>query len=83
MIQETTKDGEVMREIASMDAGISPTAASAFNPLFPTSGPMLYRVEFERGAFEDVMAATGDAAAEAGLRLQPGGKVVRVNPAAR
>lgn len=81
MTEERTKDGEVMREIASMDVGISPTAASAFNPLFPTTGVLKYRVEFERGGYEDVVAAGGDDAAAMALRLNPGAKVVRINPA--
>lgn len=77
---ELTKDGEVMREIASMDAGISPTAASEFNPLYKPSGVMVYRCVLKDGSFIDVSAATGDEAAAKAVSAR-GLFVQSVNPA--
>ncbi len=67
--------------------GISPTAASATNPLFGVSGVQLYRVVLGGGGgglkAENVDAATGDEAAEMALRLNPGWKVAHVSPATK
>ena len=63
---------------------ISETAASAHNPLFPSSGVMLYRVTVANGAAlttVDVEAATGDEAAAKAIAGQPGLKVAHVEPA--
>ena len=78
---ETTKNGEVVREIASLTSDISETAASAFNPLYPASGPMVYRCVMRDGQVADVRAATGDEAALNALARHPGGFVTSINPA--
>lgn len=62
----------------------SDTAASASNPLYPTSGPMPYRVMVASGTgmFPVVVnAATGDDAAALAHAENPGCKVVLVEPA--
>lgn len=80
-----TADGEVMREITTLDSGFSPTAASAFNPLYGPSGAMDYAVILgQQGGPRTstvVNAATGDEAAELAQRKYPGWKVVYVGPA--
>ncbi len=70
-----------MREIASLTSDISPTAASAFNPLYPSSGSMVYRCVMRDGQVADVKAATGDEAALSALARFPGGFVTSINPA--
>ncbi len=72
---------EVKREITALTSEISPTAASAFNPLFGASAAMKYRCVMRDGHVVDVTAATGDLAAEKALNERPGGFVVSVNPA--
>jgi len=79
-VTELSKDGEVMREITSLDVGISPTAASAFNPLYASSGVMKYRCVLKDGSFIDVDAATGDDAAAKAISAR-GLFVQSVNPA--
>ncbi len=80
-----TADGELMREITSFDSGISPTAASASNPLYGPSGVIKYRVVLaQSGGARTVAvvdAATGDEAANLGLSKYPGWKVAYVGPA--
>lgn len=76
-----SSEGEAMRPITSLDSDISPTAASAFNPLFGPSGAMRYRVVMRDGQVTDVTAATGDEAAVAALHVYPAGFVMTVNPA--
>jgi len=65
--------------------GISPTAASATNPLYGASGVQKYRVVLGVAGgglkAENVDAATGDEAAERALCLNPGWKVAHVSPA--
>ncbi len=77
---DVTKDGEVIREVTSFDAGISPTAASEFNPLYKASGVMKYRCVLKDGSFIDVDAATGDEAASKAVSAR-GLFVQSVNPA--
>lgn len=78
---ETTKNGEVVREIASLTSDVSETAASAFNPLYQASGPMVYRCVMRDGQVADVKASTGDEAALGALARYPGGFVTSINPA--
>ena len=64
--------------------GVSPTAASAHNRLYQPSGEMLMRVTMTTGAglaFVDVMASSGDEAAEKAHAKFMGGKVTQVVPA--
>ena len=77
---ELTKDGEVKREIPAMTQEISPTAASAFNPLYGASGTIGYRCILRDGRVVDVEAATGDEAALKALAKAPGSFVTSVNP---
>ncbi len=79
-----TKDGEVAREITSLDAGISPTAANAQNRLYGATGTMEYCVVLANGSARTkaiVKADSGDNAALMGLARFPGQKVVYVGPA--
>lgn len=61
----------------------SPTAASAGNPLFSSSGVITYRVLLAGAgvAGVDVDAASGDEAADMALAQYPGAKVTHVAPA--
>lgn len=63
----------------------SPTAASAHNRLYRTSGVQKYRVAVASSTgmlvHHDVDAASGDEAAELALSAFPGAKVAHVAPA--
>ncbi len=63
----------------------SPTAANASNRLFGVSGRMLYRVQLQTSTGQvianDVMASTGDEAAELGVADYLGAKVMHIAPA--
>lgn len=62
----------------------SPTAASAHNRLFKTSGVIAYKVMVATAMglqSIEVDAATGDDAAEQALAKFPGAKVAHVEPA--
>ena len=64
--------------------GISPTAASAHNRMYAPSGEQLMRVTLTTGGgltFVDVMAASGDDAAEKAHAKFMGGKVTHIEPA--
>jgi hypothetical protein len=66
------------------DHGVSPTAASASNPLYGPSSEMLYRVTLSGGAGLltcDVDAFSGDDAARNALSKHLGCKVMHVEPA--
>ena len=79
MVKE--KIAEAMVEVASFADEVSPTAASAFNPIHPTSGSILYRCALRDGSYVDVEAATGDEAALKALAKRPGAFVTGINPA--
>lgn len=67
-----------------MNGGTSDTAATAGDPKFPPSGVQKYRVTMLNGAarhFVDVDAATGDEASDKAAEIQPGLKVVHIEPA--
>ncbi len=84
MSDTTTKDGEVMREIASLTSDTSETAASAHNRLYKPTGIMEYCVVLANGAARTnvfVKADSGDNAALMGLARCPGQKVAYVGPA--
>ena len=71
---------EVMHEVASFADEVSPTAASAFNPLYSSSGVITYRCTMRDGGHVDVDAATGDEAAMKAIAKRPGGFVTSINP---
>lgn len=79
MVKE--KITEVMHEVASFANEVSPTAASAFNPLYSASGAMLYRCQLRDGTYVDVEAVSGDEAALKALAKRPGAFVTGINPA--
>ena len=72
---------EVMHEVAGFADAVSPTAASAFNPIHPESGSMLYRCALRDGTYVDVEAVSGDEAAKKALAKRPGAFVTGINPA--
>ena len=76
MIQtaRTAKEGMLV------DQGYSATAATVGNALYPTSGEQLYRVMTNMGTV-DVLASTGDEAADKALAQRPGAKVGHIAPA--
>lgn len=80
-VVEMSKHGEVMREIKSISYDASPTAANAQNRLYGESGEMKYRVIMRDHTVIEVVAKSGDAAADAALRQKPGGYVNSINPA--
>lgn len=79
MVKE--KITEVMHEVASFADDISPTAASAFNVLYASSGEIKYRCGLRGGGHVDVMASTGDEAATKAYAERPGAYVTSINPA--
>lgn len=64
---------------------LSPTAASASNPLFGVSGVIPYAVQMQTAfgglAKLIVEAATGDEAAVKALAQAPGSKIMHIEPA--
>ena len=65
------------------DQGRSETAATVGKKLYGASGAMSYRVTIMTGAGmvqPDIVADTGDEAAETALKRFMGGKVVHVEP---
>ena len=79
MVKE--KITEVKHEVASFADEVSPTAASAFNPIHPVSGAMVYRCALRDGTHIDVEAVSGDEAALKALAKRPGAFVTGINPA--
>lgn len=74
---------EVRREVASFADETSPTAASAFNRLYESSGELTYRCTLRDGGHVDVVAATGDEAALKAQAKQPGCYVTSITPVSR
>lgn len=65
------------------DQGRSATAATVGNALYGVSGAMSYRVTVNGGmglAFPDIVAASGDEAAEIAHKRFPGSKVTHIEP---
>jgi hypothetical protein len=65
------------------DQGFSDTAATIGKPLYGPSGAMSYRVTVVGGmghVFADIVAASGDDAAEIAHKRYPGNKVTHIEP---